>query len=546
MLLPYKFSPNIIFPTKLTKKEAKMGRKIAVYDTTLRDGNQMAGVGLSLSDKLKISEKLSDFGIDYIEGGWPNPTNQIDTAFYKEVKKLNIKSKITAFGSTKRPKTNIDEDPFIGDLVAADTGIVTIYGKSWKLHATEIIRCTPQENLDMIYESVEYLLQYKDEVIFDAEHFFDGYKDEPEYAIKALKAAKEAGASYLVLCDTNGGLLPNEFIRIFESVKSKIDADFGVHFHNDCGCGEANSIIAAEMGVTQVQGTINGIGERCGNANLCTIIPALQLKLGMNVIPEENMKKLKELSVSVSDIANIAHNVSAPFVGENAFTHKAGAHADGVRKNAVSFEHISPETVGNSRRLLVSDQSGRGAILEFLKRILKKDIDKNDEIVNTVLKKVKSMEANGYHFEMAQATLELLVHKEMNAFTAPFETKSFRVVEDKNGDNSPISEATIKIFDNVTKKEIHTAANGDGPVNALYNALMKAVGELYPSIAKVHLKDFKVRVLEGSEGTEAFVRVLIESSDGENSWGTIGVSTNIIEASWNALLDSVYYKLMKD
>ena len=523
-----------------------MTNKITIYDTTLRDGNQAAKVGLSLSDKLKIAEKLSDFGVDYIEGGWPNPTNQIDTAFYREIKKLNIKSKIAAFGSTKRPKTNIDEDPFIGDLVAADTGICTIYGKSWKLHATEIIRCSPQENLDMIFESVEYLLKYKDEVIFDAEHFFDGYKDDPEYAIKSLKAAKEAGASYLVLCDTNGGLLPSEFIRIFESVKSKIDANWSVHFHNDAGCAEANSIVAAEMGAVQVQGTINGIGERCGNANLCTIIPALQLKLGFNLIPEENMKKLRELSISVSDIANVGLNSSAPFVGDNAFTHKAGAHADGVRKNTVSFEHIPPESVGNSRKLLVSDQSGRGAILEFLKRILKKDIDKNDEIVNKILKKVKTMEANGYHFEMAQATLELIVHKEMNAFVPPFETKSFRVIEDKNSDGNSVSEAIIKIFDKKTNKEIHTAANGDGPVNALDNAMSKAIGELYPSIKQLHLKDFKVRVLEGSEGTEAIVRVLIESSDGVNSWGTIGVSTNIIEASWNALLDSVYYKLLKE
>ena len=527
-----------------------MSNKITIYDPTLRDGNQAAGVGLSLSDKLKIAEKLSDFGVDYIEGGWPNPTNQIDTAFYKEIRKLNIKSKIAAFGSTKRPKTNIDEDPFIGDLVAASqygTGVCTIYGKSWKLHAVEIIRCTPQENLDMIAESIEHLLGYYDEVIFDAEHFFDGYKDDPEYAIEVLKTAKQAGASYLVLCDTNGGLLPSEFMRIFENVKLKMkDANLGVHLHNDAGCAEANSIIGVEMGAVQVQGTINGIGERCGNANLCTIIPALQLKLGMQLVSAEKMSKLKELSVSVSDIANIGHNPSLPFVGDNAFTHKAGAHADGVRKNSLSFEHIPPESVGNSRRLLVSDQSGRGAILEFLKRILKKDIDKNDDIVNTILKKVKTLEAKGYHFEMAQATLELLVYKEMNVFIAPFETKSFRVIEDKNGVQNPISEATIKIFDNKTKKEIHTAANGDGPVNALHNALMKAIGEWYPSIKNVHLKDFKVRVLEGSKGTEAFVRVLIESNDGINSWGTIGVSTNIIEASWNALLDSVYYKLLKE
>jgi 2-isopropylmalate synthase len=523
-----------------------MSESITIYDTTLRDGNQAAGVGLSLSDKLKIAEKLSDFGVDYIEGGWPNPTNQIDTAFYREIKKLNIKSKIAAFGSTKRPKTNIDEDPFIGDLVAADTGIATIYGKSWKLHATEVIRCAPQENLDMIFESIEYLLQYKDEVIFDAEHFFDGYRDDPEYAVKALETAKQAGASCLVLCDTNGGVLPGEFMRIFKNVRQKIDADLGVHFHNDTGCAEANSILALDLGAVHIQGTINGMGERCGNANLCTIIPAIQFKMNKTLIPFENLKKLKELSISVSDIANLGHNAHAPFVGDNAFAHKAGAHADGVRKNSVSFEHISPESVGNSRNFVVSDQSGRGTILEILKGILNKNIDKNDPIVNAVLTKVKEMESNGYHFEMAQGTLELLIHKEMNDFIAPFETKAFRVIEDKSeNEKSPISEAIIKIFDKETQKEVHTAANGDGPVDALYNALVKAVGELYPSISKVHLKDFKVRVLEGSEGTAASVRVLIESSDGVNSWGTIGVSTNLIEASWDALLDSVYYKLLK-
>ena len=525
-----------------------MSANLIVYDTTLRDGNQAAGVGLSLTDKLKIAEKLDDFGVDYIEGGWPNPTNQIDTAFYRDVKKLNLKnSKIAAFGSTKRPKTNIDEDPFIGDLVAADTGIVTIYGKSWKLHAVEIIRCSPQENLEMIAESIEYLLQYKDEVIFDAEHFFDGYKDDPEYAIKALETAKRAGAKHLVLCDTNGGLMPMEFSRIFNNVKQRVGSDIlGVHFHNDGGCAEANSIMAVELGAVHVQGTVNGMGERCGNANLCTIIPALQLKLGMNVVPSENMKKLKDLSVSVSEIANLGHNAHAPFVGDNAFAHKAGAHADGVRKNSVSFEHIEPETVGNSRNFVVSDQSGRATVLEILKGILHKDIEKNDPIVNDVLKRIKEMESKGYHFEMAQGTLELLVHKEMGNFTAPFETKAFRVIEDKfSAGKNPVSEATIKIFDNASQKEVHTAANGSGPVDALYNALVKAVGELYPSIKKISLKDFKVRVLEGSVGTSSKVRVLIETGDGVNCWGTIGVSTNIIEASWDALLDSVYYKLLK-
>ncbi|MDR0303164.1 MAG: citramalate synthase [Chitinispirillales bacterium] len=523
-----------------------MSKNLTIYDTTLRDGNQTAGVGLSLRDKLKIAEKLDDFGVDYIEGGWPNSTNQIDTAFYREIKKLNLKnSKIAAFGSTKRPRTNIDEDGFIGDLVAADTGIVTIYGKSWKLHVTEIIRCTPQENLDMIAESVEYLLQYKDEVIFDAEHFFDGYKDDAEYAVKVLETAKNAGAKYLVLCDTNGGILPEQFSRIFKSVSQKIDGNLGVHFHNDSGCAEANSILSVEFGAVQIQGTINGMGERCGNANLCTIIPAVQMKLGKNLIPAENMKKLKDISISVSEIANMGHNANAPFVGDNAFSHKAGAHADGVRKNSVSFEHISPETVGNSRNFVVSDQAGRGTILEILKGILHKNVEKDEPIVNAVLKKVKEMEAKGYHFEMAQGTLELLIHKEMSDFVAPFETKAFRVIEDKSENGESVSEAIIKIFNKETREEVHTAANGDGPVDALYNALIKAVGELYPSIAKVHLKDFKVRVLEGSEGTAASVRVLIESSDGVNSWGTIGVSTNIIEASWDALLDSVYYKLLK-
>ena len=518
-------------------------KKVSIYDTTLRDGNQAIGIGLSLSDKLEIAQKLDELGVHYIEGGWPNPTNEIDSRFYPEVVKLNLKAKIAAFGSTKRPHTKIEEDPFIADIISANAPVATIYGKSWDLHATDVIKCSLEQNVDMIAESIAYLKKYKDEVIFDAEHFFDGYLNNPDYAIKTLLAAQEAGADTIVLCDTNGGMLPGDFSRIFKAVQENITTEIGLHMHNDSGCAEANSIYGVELGATQIQGTINGLGERCGNANLCTIIPSVQLKLGIPLITDEQLKTITNTAIYVSDIANTGYNMRAPYIGEAAFSHKAGAHVDGVRKVRAAFEHIDPSIVGNKRNFVISDQAGSGTILEKLKDV-RPDLEKSDPIVKTLLSKIKEMEKDGYHFEAADGSFQLLVHEELGDFAKPFYIKGFRVIEEKYGHGEPISEATIKVIDG--DHEVHTAAEGDGPVDALSNALYKAVGTIYPNLQEVKLEDYKVRVLEGDAGTAAKVRVLIESTDGNERWGTIGVSTNIIEASWVALLDSIKYKLLID
>lgn len=518
-------------------------KTLAIYDTTLRDGNQGIGIGLSLTDKLLIAEKLADFGIPYIEGGWPNPTNEIDRAFYVEAQKRKLASRIAAFGSTRRPGKRATEDEFLQLLVETGAPVATIFGKSWDLHVEQVIRCGLQENLDMIAESCAFLKARMDEVIYDAEHFFDGYKRNREYALKTLEAAQQGGADVLVLCDTNGGTLPGEFVRIFREVKELMKTPLGVHVHNDTGCAEANSILAAEEGAVQIQGTVNGIGERTGNANLITIIPAVQLKLGREVVSEAQLARLSELSFFVSEVANIVPNIRAPYVGASAFSHKAGSHVDGVRKVRESFEHIAPEKVGNARRFVLSDQAGSGTILEKLKT-LKPDLDKTDPLVKKLLAKIKHMEAEGYHFEAADGSFQLIAQQMLGAFARPFEVLGFRVIEEKAADGTPLSEATIKVREGELVE--HTAADGDGPVNALDAALRKALVKLYPSLSEVKLEDYKVRVLEGKEGTAAKVRVLIESSDGKDRWGTIGVSTNIIEASWLALIDSLMFKLMKD
>jgi len=515
---------------------------VDLYDTTLRDGNQALGISLSLKDKLMITEKLNELGMRYIEGGWPNPTNTIDTEFYAKVKKMKLKAKIAAFGSTKRPGNKVKEDPFMQALITTGAPVATIFGKSWDLHVKKVINTTLDENLVMISESIHFLKKHFDEVIYDAEHFFDGYKANHEYAIKTLLAAKDAGADCLVLCDTNGGLLPDEAVEIFRAVKSKInDAKFGVHMHNDSGCAEASSCLCVIEGASHVQGTMNGLGERCGNANLCTIIPNLQLKRGFNLVTPEQLKMLTPASLYVAELANTTPNIRHPYVGEAAFSHKAGAHADGVRKVRQSFEHTDPETVGNSRQFVVSDQAGASTILEKLSKI-KPGLDKKDPIVKKVLAKIKEMEAAGYQFEAADASFELIVRKVLGEFKEPFTVKAFRVIEEKRSDGETYSEATIQVIEDGVLE--HTAAEGDGPVNALDNALRKALVKFFPSIKGVKLDDYKVRVLDGKDGTAAKVRVLIESSDKVHRWGTVGVSENIIEASWIALIDSLMYKLM--
>lgn len=525
------------------KTEIKAPHVVKIYDTTLRDGNQALGVSLSLHDKLRLTEKLNETGMHYIEGGWPNPTNSIDIDYYKKVATMHLQARIAAFGSTRRPGIPTDKDEFLAMLVATEAPVATIFGKSWDLHVEQVIKTTLNENAAMIAESVAFLKKHMDEVIYDAEHFFDGYKANPEYALKTILAAQEGGADCIVLCDTNGGTLPDEFLTIFNIVKAKISTPLGVHMHNDAGCAEANSCLGILQGAAQVQGTINGLGERCGNANLCTIIPNLQIKRGFNLVSEQQLASLTALSIFFSEVANVTPNIRLPYVGEAAFSHKAGAHADGVRKVRHSFEHVAPELVGNLRNFVVSDQAGASTMLEKL-TVLAGEFDKKDPRVKTLLKKIKELEAGGYQFEAADGSFELIAREVLGQFTEPFSVKGFRVIEEKRENGAVYSEATIKIQEAAVF--VHTAAEGHGPVNALDNALRKALVNLYPSLASVKLEDYKVRVLDGRNGTESKVRVLIESSDGVSRWGTVGVSTNIIEASWLALIDSLKYKLMKD
>jgi 2-isopropylmalate synthase len=518
-------------------------KSFSIYDTTLRDGNQAVGINLSLSDKLRIAQRLSELGFHYIEGGWPNPTNETDNEFYRRVRPMNLRAKIAAFSSTRRPGNPCSKDVLMQSLVKTGAQVATIFGKSWDLHVTHVIKVSELENLDMIAESVAYLKRHMDEVIYDAEHFFDGFKNNKEFAIKTLLAAQEAGADYIALCDTNGGMLPDEFTSIFREVKKHISTPLGVHLHNDSGCADANSIMGIVEGAVQVQGTINGYGERCGNANLCTILPALQLKREYSALTPDQLKSLTTVSIFVSEITNMAHNAQQPYVGESAFSHKAGIHADAVLKVSKSYEHTEPGAVGNSRRFVVSIQAGSSTIRERLPG-LKRKIDKHDPVVKALLAKIKLLETRGYQFEAAEGSFELLAKEMLGQFHENFEFKGFRVIEEKRENGEMFSEATIKVH--ADGRLEHTAAEGDGPVNALDNALRKALVQFYPKLREVKLEDFKVRVLEGKAGTAAKVRVLIESSDGNDRWGTIGVSTNVIEAAWLALIDSLKYKLMKD
>ncbi len=519
-----------------------MAQKIAIYDTTLRDGNQALGISLSLSDKLSIAKRLSELGIPYIEGGWPNPTNSVDTEFYKQVRDLKLAAKIAAFGSTRRPGIQCQDDPFMAMLIESKAPVITMFGKSWDLHVHHVINTTLEENLAMIAESVEYCKKHKREVIYDAEHFFDGYKANPDYALATVDAAVHAGADTIVLCDTNGGLLTDDFIAIWNEVKLRIKAPLGVHLHNDAGCAEANSCQAALLGAVQIQGTINGLGERCGNANLCTIIANLQQKRGMPLLAPDKLASLTAVSIFVSEIANVSHNIRQPYVGEAAFSHKAGAHADGVRKVRQSFEHIDPVSIGNTRRFIVSNQAGSSTLLERLDTILP-GLDKKDARVKKLLARIKELEEEGYQFEAAEASFELVARKVFEMLPdSTFKFNGFRVIEEKRENGEVFSEATIKVTNN--NITVHTAAEGDGPVNALDNALRKALVNFFPVLSSVKLEDFKVRVLDGTEGTAAKVRVLIESSDGVSRWSTVGVSTNVIEASWLALIDSLHYKLL--
>ncbi len=520
-----------------------MKRKIDIYDTTLRDGAQSPKISFSLEDKLLLAKKLDEMGMSYIEGGWPvKGMNSLDSEFFKRVKKLKLKnSKVAAFGSTRRAKSTVKDDLILNSLLEAGTETVTIFGKAWTLHAEKVLKISPEENIILIKESVSYLKDHKKEVVFDAEHFFDGYKDSPEYALKCIKAAEAAGADCICLCDTNGGTLTSEMDAITKDVFSKIKTKLGIHTHNDSDLAVANAIIAVENGFTHVQGTMNGFGERTGNMNLVSLIPALTLKMGYETIPVKQINKLMESAHYFYEVANISPMDSQPYVGKSAFTHKAGVHADAMMKDERAYEHMKPELVGNVRQIPVTNQAGISSLL-FKSKQWGIKLEKDDPRTKEFLSKIKKMEEDGYEFEGADASLNLFLKKNLSKYKPFFELKGLRViVEDKAG--TLFSEATIKI--KVKDKLEHTAAEGDGPVNALDNALRKALIKFYPAIKDMHLVDYKVRVIEGEEGTSAKVRVLIESSDKKDVWTTVGVSENIIEASWLALVDSVEYKLLK-
>ena len=518
-------------------------KKVKLYDTILRDGSQGEGISFSVEDKLKIVRKLDALGIDYIEGGNPG-SNPKDAKFFRRVKNIRFKNaKLTAFGSTRRAKKRAEGDPSLQALLKAGTPVVTIFGKSWDLHVRDVLKTTPEENLRMIKDSLRFMKKKGKEVIFDGEHFFDGYKNNRDYALKTLKVSQEAGADWLVLCDTNGGTMPYEIESIIKEVKKRFKIPLGIHTHDDSGMAVANSVIAVKLGATQVQGTINGYGERCGNANLCSIIPNLKLKLGIDCLTERQLKNLTAVSRFIDELANLAHNEKHPYVGSSAFAHKGGMHVDAVRKNPVSFEHVEPELVGNRRRVLISELSGKSNVL-YKAMEYNLDLKKDTPQARKILEDLKKLEDEGYQFEGAEGSFELLMRKAMGKHRTFFDLEGFRVSVEKREDNRLISEATIKV--RVGGKREHTASEGDGPVNALDNALRKALEKFYPVLKKVHLTDYKVRILNPETGTEAITRVLIESSDDKESWGTVGVSANIIEASWRALVDSIEYRLLKE
>lgn len=519
-------------------------QNVTIYDTTLRDGTQAEDFTLSLEDKVRITLKLDDLGIHYVEGGWPG-SNPRDVSYFEEIRHYELKNvRVAAFGSTHHHGKTARADENLKALVAARTPVVTIFGKSWTVHVRDALHTTPERNLELIHDSLAFLRSNVETLFYDAEHFFDGFKDDPEYALATLGKALEAGAECLVLCDTNGGSMPSRIRETMQVVKDRYpDANLGIHVHNDGDLAVANSLMAVEMGAVQVQGTMNGVGERCGNANLCSIIPNLCLKMGIPCISPENLSKLRPVSRYIMELANMPPNRYQPFVGRSAFAHKGGVHISAVERNPLTYEHMEPELVGNRRRILVSDLSGRATI----KRKAEDyglNLSKNDPVAMQVLEELKELESQGFQFEAAEASFELLINKAMGRTKRYFELVGFRVIDQKMRDDGPaIAEATIRV--KVGGSEEHTAALGKGPVNALDNALRKALEKFYPELKSMELSDYKVRVLPGRDGTAARVRVLIESSDGVDQWGTVGVSQDIIEASWQALVDSINYKMFK-
>ncbi|MGC8595870.1 MAG: citramalate synthase [Candidatus Kryptoniota bacterium] len=521
-----------------------MGERILIYDTTLRDGTQGEEISFTTEDKIKIARKLDEFGVDYIEGGWPG-SNPKDMDFFEAMKGIHLRNaRLVAFGSTCRPTSRPEDDDNLASLVKAGTDVVTIFGKSWDLHVKEALSSTLERNLELISDSIRYLKASGKEVIYDAEHFFDGYKSNPEYALKTLAAAEKAGADSIVLCDTNGGTLTSEVYEIINRVKQDTNLPLGIHAHNDSELAVSNTIAAVQAGCVQIQGTINGIGERCGNANLCSVMPALSLKMNRFFNAAGRLGKLTELSRFVSEVSNMPHRKNLPYVGQSAFAHKGGVHVSAVMKNARTYEHIEPELVGNSRRVLVSDLSGKSNVL-FKAKELDVNLPKNNGEISAIVKEIKNLENEGYVFEDADASLRMLIEKHIGKGGDNFELEALRIIiEKKAGNEKTHTEAVIKV--RVGENVEHTAAEGNGPVNALDNALRKALSNFYPELSRTRLTDYKVRVVDGSKGTAAKVRVLIEASDDTTSWNTVGVSENIIEASWQALVDSINYKLIQN
>jgi len=518
---------------------------VFLYDTTLRDGTQGEGISFTVSSKVRLAEKLDQFGVDYIEGGWPG-SNPRDMAFFEQIRKVKLQhAKVAAFGSTRRAKAPVEEDPQVKLLLEAETPVVTIFGKTWLLHVTEVLRTTAEKNIQMIEDTVRYLKDHGREVVYDAEHFFDGYKDNPEFALATLDAARRGGADFLVPCDTNGGTLVGEVHSIIGKVRERFpDTRVGVHCHNDAGLGVAVSLAGVEAGATMVQGTMNGYGERIGNANLTTIIPNLALKMGYSMNCSSQLAHLRDLSLFAAELANQRHDSKQPYVGSSAFVHKGGVHADAVNKVKHSYEHIDPELVGNRTRVVVSDMSGRASIM-MKAHEMGLNVESDSPVMKGFLDELKQLEFRGYEYEAADASFKLLVRRFVDQKPDPFSILNFKL-NDEYGEwkDDVTAEATVKV--QVGEKIYHTVDEGTGPVGAMDGALRKALEVEFPQVHDVRLTDFKVRILDGQKGVKAITRVQIESTDGENIWGTVGASDDIIEASLEALRDAFLYKIALD
>ncbi len=521
------------------------GTAIQLYDTTLRDGCQGEDVSFTLEDKLRIAERLDAFGMHYVEGGWPG-SNPRDAAFFSAVRDLHLQhARVAAFGSTRRHGTTCDADQNVRMLLSAETPVVTIVGRTWDLPVEQDLRIPKQANVDLIADTVAYLRARVDEVIFDAEHFFDGYRSSPEYALACIRAAADAGAALICLCDTRGGSVPGWVAEVTRAARAAVTAPLGIHCHNDADLAVANSLAGIGAGAVQVQGTVNGLGERCGNANLCSIVANLQLKLGYECVSPSALAGLQALSHFIDELANRVPDKSQPYVGLSAFAHKGGLHVAAVQRRREIYEHIDPDLVGNRQRVLLSDLSGRSNIV-YKAREFGVDLDSTDPALRKLLDELKDLESRGYQFEGAEASFELLMQRALHGYERRFRLIGFRCIDEKRiEDEPPFSEATIMLAGPEGQVE-HTAATGNGPVEALDRALRKALTQFFPEIEEVTLLDFKVRVLGSEGGTGAVVRVLIESGDEHDRWGTVGVSHNLIEASWQALVDSLDYKLYKD